>query len=174
MRFLWQSFNGFQVHSFCHIFAPVALQLSYSASSHCCPWRTLTPSPVVWRQGPCRWCGRGCWSHGLESQRTCLCCRPRRDHLVRHDPLDTYLVGGVGKAAGGEEQVGLVLSLPRGRGGEHIVVWGLGVGFTDEPCPLKSPAASPPRLHFDNPEGTRGREEKGSEYKIKIKRRWKS
>lgn len=83
-------------------------------------------------------------------------------------------MGGVGKAAGGEEQVGLVLSLPRGRGGEHIVVWGLGVGFTDEPCPLKSPAASPLRLHFDNPEGTRGREEKGSEYKIKIKRRWKS
>lgn len=101
---------------------------------------TNTHSPVVWRQAHADDVAVNV-DHMVQRVKELVSAallpqdRPRRGHLVRHDPLDADLVGGVGKAAGGEEQVGLILFVPRGRG-EHVGVWGLGVGSSHEPGPL--------------------------------------
>ena len=69
--------------------------------------------------------------------------------MYTHTHTHTYLVGGVGKAAGGEEQVGHVLGLSGGTGGEHGRVGRFGVRLAHQhghlilKLPLLSHATAP-------------------------------
>ena len=53
--------------------------------------------------------------------------------IYQREASHTYLVRGVGKAASGEEQVGLVLVLPRGRRAHVSGIRGLCVGSSHHP-----------------------------------------
>lgn len=109
----------------------------HGVRDHAASW----PRPTVHVQVPVIWGQTHAYNvavdvdHVVQRIKELLCAallsqdRPTGGHLVRHDPLDAYLVRRVGKAASGEKQVGHILSLPRDRGPDEAGVMGFGAGF---------------------------------------------